>query len=57
MTVKEKEQKIKELHERLDWYYDCSLDEEFDADEVISLLHQLDQLHSSFVPGSVSVTV
>ena len=44
MTVKEKEQKIKELHERLDWYYDCSLDEEFDTDEVISLLHQLDQL-------------
>lgn len=44
MTLKEKEQKIKELHERLDWYYDCASDEEFDTDEVISLLHQLDQL-------------
>ena len=44
MTLKEKEQKIKELHERLDWYYDCASDEEVDTDEVISLLHQLDQL-------------
>lgn len=44
MTIKEKEQKIKALLERLDWYYDCASDEEFDTDEVISLLHQLDQL-------------
>ena len=44
MTTKEKEQKIKELHERLDWYYDCASDEEFDTNEVISLLNQLDEL-------------
>lgn len=44
MTTKEKEQKIKELHELLDWYYDCASDEELDTDEVISLLNQLDKL-------------
>ena len=44
MTLNEKEQKIKELHERLDWYSDCASDADFDTDEVISLLHQLDQL-------------
>ena len=40
MITKEKEQKIKELHKRLDWYYDCASDEEFDVDEVISLLSE-----------------
>lgn len=44
MTPKEKEQKIKELHELLDWYYDCASDEELDTDEVISMLNQLDEL-------------
>ena len=32
------------LHKRLDWYYDCASDEEFDIDEVISLLSQLDEM-------------
>ena len=44
MITKEKEQKIKELRKRLDWYYDCASDEEFDVDEVISLLSQLDEM-------------
>lgn len=44
MNTKEKTKKIQELKKLLDWYIDCASDEEFDADIVISLLHQLDEL-------------
>ena len=44
MNTKEKTKKIQELKELLDWYIDCASDEEFDADIVISLLRQLDDL-------------
>lgn len=44
MHTKEKTKKIQELKKLLDWYIDCASDEEFDANIVISLLHQLDEL-------------
>lgn len=44
MNTKEKTKKIQELKKLLDWYIDYASDEEFDADNVISLLHQLDEL-------------
>lgn len=44
MNTKEKAKEIQKLKKLLDWYIDCTSDDEFDSDVVISLLHQLDAL-------------
>ena len=44
MNVEEKTKNIQELKKLLNWYIDCASNEQFDADVVISLLHQLDKL-------------
>ena len=44
MNVEEKTKNIQELKKLLYWYIDCASNEQFDADVVISLLHQLDKL-------------